>query len=94
FVLSIIEKDKTPSKSVDVYFFENIDDKTYTRVKKKNYKWYELTLEVAFLVKEGKCYVTNRDDNYWYFSEFEIKESKLIASGVEKYPIEFENAGH
>jgi hypothetical protein len=94
FVLSIIEKDNTPSKSVDVYFFENIEDKTYTRVKKKNYKWFELTLEVAFLVKEGKCYVTNRDDNYWYFSEFEIKDNKLLSSGVEKFPIEFENAGH
>jgi hypothetical protein len=94
FVLSIIEKEKTPKKSVDVYFFENVDNQSYKRVKKKNYKWYEVTLEVAFLVKDGKCYVTNRDDNSWYFSSFEIQNEKLISSGVEKFPIEFENAGN
>ncbi len=92
-VLSIIEKEKTPSKSVDVYFFENEDNTTYKKVKKKNYKWYEVTLEVAFLVKEGKCFVTNRDDENWYFSGFEIKDSKLVLAEKEKYPIEFENAG-
>lgn len=94
FVLSIIEKGKTPKKSVDVYFFENIENKTYSLVKKKNYKWFELTLEVAFLVKEGKCFVTYRDDNNWYFSGFEIKGDKLISAGIEKFPIEFENAGN
>jgi hypothetical protein len=93
-VLSVIEKDKTPSKSVDVYFFENIDNTTYKKIKKKNYKWYEIPLEVAFLMKEGKCYVTSRDDNSWYFAGYEIKEEKLVAADVEKFPIEFENAGN
>jgi hypothetical protein len=93
-VLSIIERDETPRKSVDVYFFENVDNQSYKRVKKKNYKWYEVTLEVAFLVKEGKCFVTFRDDNYWYFSSFEIQNEKLISAGVESFPIEFENAGN
>ena len=94
FVISLIEKDKTPSKSVDVYFFENIENRTYKLVKKKNYKWYEVTLEVAFLVKEGKCYVTYRDDNNWYFSGYEIRNEKLVSAGKEKFPIEFENAGN
>ncbi len=93
-VLSIIEKDKTPSKSVDVYFFENVDNTSFKRIKKKNYKWYEVTLEVAFLMKEGKCYVTSRDDNNWYFAGYKIKEDKLVATDVEKFPIEFENAGN
>ncbi|MBZ0204084.1 MAG: hypothetical protein K8I03_13795 [Ignavibacteria bacterium] len=92
-VLSIIEKDKTPSKSVDVYFFQSLDNTSYKKVKKKNYKWYEVTLEVAFLVKEGKCFVTNRDDNNWYFTGFEIKNEKLVQAEKEVYPIEFENAG-
>ena len=82
------------AKSVDVYFFENVNNTTYNKLKKKNYKWYELTLEVAFLVKEGKCFVTSRDDNSWYFAGYEIKNEKLVATDVEKYPIEFENAGN
>ncbi len=93
-VLSIVEKDKTPKKSVDVYFFENIDNTTYQKIKKKNYKWYEIPLEVAFLIKDGKCFVTSRDDNNWYFAGYEIIEDKLVTSDVEKYPIEFENAGN
>jgi hypothetical protein len=92
-VLSIFDKDKTPSKSTDVYFFKNIGDDKFKRIKKKNYKWHEVTLEVAFLVKEGKCYVTNRDDSSWYFTAFEIKDDKLVQADVEKFPIEFENAG-
>jgi len=93
-VLSIIEKDKTAKKSVDVYFFEGHENSSFKRITKKNYKWYELTLEVAFLVKEGKCYVTSRDDNYWYFAGYEIKEDRLVDTDVEKFPIEFENAGN
>jgi len=93
-VLSIREKGKTPKKSVDVYFFENIDNKTFELVKQKNYKWYEITLEVAFMVKEGKCYVTNRDDNNWYFTGFEIQGGKLVQADNEKFPIEFETAGN
>jgi hypothetical protein len=71
-----------------------VDNKTYKLVKKKNYKWYEITLEVAFLVKFGKCFVTNRDDNNWYFTSYQIKEGKLIQYSKEKFPIEFENAGN
>ncbi len=93
-VLSIKEKDETPGKSVDVYFFQNIDNQTYKLVKKKNYKWREVVLEVAFMVKEGKCFVTNRDDNNWYFTSFEIKGGKLVQADKEQYPIEFENAGN
>ncbi len=93
-VLSVIEKDKTPAKSVEVYFFENQDNLSYKKIKKKTYKWYELPIEVAFLMKEGKCYVTSRDDNNWYFAGYEIKEAKLVATDVEKFPIEFENAGN
>jgi len=93
-VLSIREKDATPKKSVDVYFLENIGNQTYTLAKKKNYKWYEITLEIAFLVKEGKCYVTNRDDNNWYFTGFEIKGGKLVQVDKEQFPIEFETAGN
>ncbi len=93
-VLSVVDKDKTPNKSVDVYFFENIDNTSYKKIKKKNYKWYEIPLEVAFLMKEGKCYVTSRDDNNWYFAGYEINDEKLVAKDVEKFPIEFENAGN
>ncbi|MCI0450573.1 MAG: hypothetical protein L0Y79_12465 [Chlorobi bacterium] len=93
-ILSIREKDVTPKKTVDVYFFENVDNKTYRLIKKKNYKWFEITLEVAFMVKAGKCYVTNRDDNNWYFTSFEIKGGKLLQVAREKFPIEFENAGN
>ncbi len=92
-VLSIKEKDVTPGKSVDVYFFQNMDNKTYKLVKKKNYKWREVVLEVAFMVKEGKCFVTNRDDSNWYFTSFEINGGKLVQKDKEQFPIEFENAG-
>lgn len=93
-VLSIREKGKTSKKTVDVYFFENVNDKTYKLIKLKNYKWYEITLEVAFLVKEGKCFVTNRDDNNWYFTGFKIQGEKLVQAGNEIFPIEFETAGN
>ena len=82
-VLSVIDKDKTPKQSVDVYFFENVDNESFKKIKKKNYKWYE-----------GKCFVTCRDDNNWYFTGYEIQESKLVSSEPEKFPIEFENAGN
>lgn len=94
FVLSVREKNVTPKKSVDVYFLQNVDNKSYKLIKKKNYKWYEITLEVAFLVKEGRCFVTNRDDNNWYFTGFEIKGGKLVQAEKEQFPIEFENAGN
>lgn len=92
-VISIREKGVTPKNTVDVYFFKNLENKTYQLIKKKNYKYFELTLEVAFLVKEGKCFVTNRDDNKWYFSGYEINEDKLKLVTKEEFPIEFEKAG-
>jgi len=92
-VISIREKGVTPKNRVDVYFFKNVDNKTYQLIKKKNYQYFELTLEVAFLVKEGKCYVTNRDNSNWYFTGYEIEEDSLKLVSKEKYPIEFEKAG-
>lgn len=91
--ISIREKDKTPANTVDVYFFENIGDKTFNLIKKKNYKYYELTLEVAFLVKEGKVFVTNRDDDFWYFTGYAIDGGKLKQLEKDQYPIEFDKAG-
>ena len=92
-VISVREKDVTPKNSVDVYFFENIGDKTFNLIKRKNYKYFEITLEVAFLVKEGKVFVTNRDDNFWYFTGYAIDAGKLKQLEKDKYPIEFEKAG-
>lgn len=93
-VIAIRDLKKTPKSSVDVYFFENIANKTYRLVKRLNYKYYEIPLEVSFLVKEGKCYVTNRDDNNWYFIGYRIESDKLKLEDKEVYPIEFENAGN
>ena len=93
-VLAVKEKKKTPKNSVDVYFFENVANTSYKLVKKQNYKYYEIPLEVSFLVKEGKCYVTNRDDNNWYFTGYRIDEEKLVQDDKEVFPIEFENAGN
>ncbi len=92
-VISIREEGVTPKNSVDVYFFKNNENKTYQLIKKKNYKYFELTLEVAFLVKDGKCFVTNRDNSKWYFTGYEINEDKLKQVVKEEYPISFEKAG-
>jgi hypothetical protein len=91
--ISIREKGATPENSVDVYFFRNIENTTYELIKKKNYKYFELPIEIAFLVKEGKCFVTNRDNSNWYFTGYEIQEGKLKQVKKEKYPIAFEKAG-
>jgi hypothetical protein len=93
-VIAIRDTKKTPKNSVDVYFFENIANQTYKLVKKQNYKYYEISLEVSFLVKEGKCYVTNRDDNNWYFTGYRIDQQELVQDEKEVFPIEFENAGN
>ena len=93
-VLAIREKDVTPKNSVDVYFFENIGDSTYNLVLKKNVKWVDLPIEVAFLVKDGVCYVTNKDSNNWYFTGYKIDDEKLVKVNKEVYPIEFEKAGN
>jgi len=93
-VLAIREKNVTPAKSVDVYFFESLGDSTYKLVSKKNFKYIELNIEVAFLIKEGQCYVTSRDANNWYFTSYEIKESRLKRVETEMYPILIQKAGN
>jgi hypothetical protein len=91
--ISIREKDVTPKNTVDAYFFENIDNKTFKLIKKRNYKYFDVSIEIAFLVKEGKCYVTNRDSDNWYFNGYEIKDMELVLVDKNRYPIEFEKAG-
>jgi hypothetical protein len=93
-VLSIREKDVTPKNTVDVYFFENIGDTTYKLIKKKNIKWIDIPIEVAFMVKDGKCYVTHKDSENWYFTGYKIEDEKLVRVDNEKFPIEFEKAGN
>lgn len=93
-VLSIKEKGVTPKNTVDVYFFENIGDTTYKLIDKKNVKWIDLTIEVAFLVKEGLCYVTNRDKSNWYFTSYKIVDEKLVRVHKETFPIDIGNAGN
>ncbi len=93
-VLSIKEKGVTPKSTVDVYFFENIGDTTYRIVDKKNLQWFELTIEVAFLVRDGLCFVTNRDNSNWYFTSYKIKDEKLVKVKKETFPFEFEKAGN
>lgn len=93
-VLSIREKDVTPDKSVDVYFFENVGDTTYKLIKKKNIKWIDVPIEIAFMVKDGKCYVTHKDGINWYFTGYKIEDEKLVRVDNETYPIEFEKAGN
>jgi hypothetical protein len=93
-VLAIREKYVTPPKSVDVYFFENLGDTTYKLISKKNHKYIELNIEVAFLIKSGQCYVTSRDANNWYFTSYEIKDSRLRRVETEMYPIVIQKAGN
>lgn len=84
---SITEKNVTPKNSVDVYFLENIGQNKYRLVKKKNVKWIELAIEIAFLVKDGQCFITSRDADNWYFTSYRIKKEKLVLVNKEIYPI-------
>ena len=94
-ILSVREKDVTPKNTVDVYVFENVDNTTYKLVSKKNYKYFDLTLEVAFLVKDGVCCITNRDNNNWYFTSYSINDNdELVQVDKDTFPIEFEKAGN
>lgn len=93
-VLSIREKDVTPENTVDVYFFENIDDTTYKLIKKTDMMWIDVPIEVAFMVKGGKCYVTHKDSINWYFTGYKIEGEKLVKVDNEIFPIEFEKAGN
>jgi hypothetical protein len=92
-VLGIREKGVTAPGTVDVYFFENIGDTTYTLIDKENFKIYDLYIEVAFMVKDGMVYVTNRDQINWYFTSYDIENDTLVEVNKEKYPISVENAG-
>jgi hypothetical protein len=92
FVVAIKEKDVTPNKSVDVYFLECTKD-SYKLVKKKNYKWIEIPLEVAFLVKDGLCYVTSRDEHNWYFTGYKIESDQIVQTNKQTFQIDSEKAG-
>lgn len=92
FVIAIKEKDVTPSKSLDVYFLEGTND-SYKLVKKKNYKWFEIPLEIAFLIKDGQCHVTSRDEHNWYFTSYNIDSSKIVQSNKQTFQIDSEKAG-
>ena len=93
-VLSIKEIDVTPKKTLDVYFFKNIGDSTYKFIEKKNVKWLELSLEIAFLVKNGLCYVTSRDNTNWYFTGYKIISNELTQVKRETFPIGVGKAGN
>jgi hypothetical protein len=93
-VLSIREKDVTPKNTVDVYFFENVGDTTYKLIKKTNIEWIDVPIEVAFMVKDGKCYVTHKDSMNWYFIGYKIENEKLVKVDNEVFPIEYEKAGN
>ena len=94
-IISVKEKDVTPPNTVDVYVLKSINDETYALIDKRNYKYYELTLEVAFLVKDGFCNITNRDNDNWYFTSFQINNNhKFVQVDRESYPIDFGKAGN
>jgi hypothetical protein len=92
FVIAVREKGVTADKSVDVYFLENVGD-SYKVVAKKNVKTVELNIEVAFMVKDGLCFVTNRDKNNWYFTSYNIDEDQLKQVDKDTFPIDIQNAG-
>jgi len=48
---------------------------------------------VAFMVKDGLVYVTNRDQSNWYFTSYDIENDNLVQINKEKYPINVGNAG-
>jgi hypothetical protein len=92
-VLAIKDADATPPKSVDVYFFQNIGDTTYQLIEKQNIKYVDLSIEVAFMVKDGECDVTRRDANNWYFTSYDIRDDSLEQIDEDVYPINIGNAG-
>lgn len=91
-MIGIREKGITPDHSVDVYFLE-ASGNTYKLVAKKNVKTVELNIEVAFMVRDGVGYVTNRDKHNWYFTSYEINDDKLVQLDKETFPIDGQNAG-
>ncbi|RPI13539.1 MAG: hypothetical protein EHM58_18300 [Ignavibacteriae bacterium] len=92
-IIGIREKGITPDHSVDVYFLEAVNS-TYKLVAKRNVKTVELNIEVAFMVKNGVGYVTNRDKHNWYFTSYEINDNQLVQLDRETFPIDGQNAGN
>jgi hypothetical protein len=94
-VISVIEKGVTPPNTVDVYVLKSVDDQTWVIVDKSSYEYFELTLEVAFLVENGECYITHRDTDNWYFTGYKINENHHLEQIDEEfYPIDFGKAGN
>jgi hypothetical protein len=93
-IIGIREKGVTPDHSVDVYFLEAYGESSYRLVAKKNFKTIELNIEVAFMVKDGLGYVTNRDKHNWYFTSYEINDDQLVQVDRDTYPIDGQNAGN
>ena len=58
FVIAVKQKDVTPDGTVDVYFLKNVGDTTFVVVKKKNYKFFDVTLEVAFIVQYPRVVIS------------------------------------
>jgi hypothetical protein len=92
-VVALKEMNVTPDHSVDVYFLENVSNKTYKLIRKQNVRWVELPVEVAFLAKDEVCYQTNRDQSNWYFTGYKIDDDELIQVDREVYPISSGKAG-
>lgn len=92
-VVALKELNVTREHSIDVYFFENVNDRSYKLVRKTSMRWVELPVEVAFLAKEGSCFVTNRDQSNWYFTAYKINNEELIQVSREVFPISAGKAG-
>jgi hypothetical protein len=46
------------------------------------------------MVKANQCFVTNRDNSFWYFVSYEIQNEQLVQVSKEEYPIDIEKAGN
>ena len=92
-VVALRETGVTADHTLDVYYFENVGDKTYKLIKKVNVTWVELPVEVAFLAKDGVCMATSRDKSNWYFTAYKIDRDNLVQVNKEVFPIGIEKAG-
>jgi hypothetical protein len=92
-VLGIREIGVTPEHSIDVYFFENVNNRSYKLIKVQNVRWMELPVEIAFLVKNSLCFVTSRDYSSWYFIGYKIKDDEIVQVERDVYPINVGKAG-
>src|SRR5437867_2047568 len=92
-VVALKELNVTPDHTLEVYFLENVNNKTFKLVRKQNVRWIELPVEVAFLAKDEVCYQTSRDQSNWYFTGYKIDDDELIQVNREVFPIGNEKAG-